>query len=93
MVDAVCSAWLSSLACLSCCTRRARGRIVRTEIEGKGEVGLDHYEVRSWTGWHHHMTLCLLALLFVVLEKLRLGKKNTGRHSAASAGDLHGVVA
>src|SRR5579859_5977463 len=39
MDDVVCSAWLSSLACLSCCTRRARGRIVRTEITGKGAAG------------------------------------------------------
>jgi SRSO17 transposase len=42
---------------------------------GKGEVGLAHYEVRSWVGWHHHMTLSLLALWFLVLEKRRLGKK------------------
>jgi SRSO17 transposase len=42
---------------------------------GKGEVGLADYEVRSWVGWHHHMTLSLLALWFVVLEKRRLGKK------------------
>jgi SRSO17 transposase len=27
----------------------------------KGEVGLDRYEVRSWTGWHRHVTLALLA--------------------------------
>jgi SRSO17 transposase len=42
---------------------------------GKGEVGLAHYEVRSWVGWHHHMTLSLLALWFLVLEKRRLKKK------------------
>jgi SRSO17 transposase len=42
---------------------------------GKGEVGLAHYEVRSWVGWHHHMTLSLLALWFLILEKGRLGKK------------------
>jgi SRSO17 transposase len=42
---------------------------------GKGEVGLGHYEVRSWVGWHHHMTLSLLALWFLTLEKGRLGKK------------------
>jgi SRSO17 transposase len=60
---------------------------------GKGEVGLGHYEVRSWTGWHHHRTLCLLALLFVVLEQVRLGKKNTSGHGGAGAGDLFGVVA
>ena len=41
----------------------------------KGEVGLAHYEVRSWTGWHHHMTLSLVALWFLILEKQRLGKK------------------
>lgn len=44
--------------------------------EAKGEVGLGHYEVRSWTGWRHHMTLCVLALLFVVTEQVRMGKKS-----------------
>jgi SRSO17 transposase len=42
---------------------------------GKGEVGLGHYEVRSWVGWHHHMTLSFLALWFLILEKSRLEKK------------------
>ena len=70
-----------------------RHRVEETLQEGKGEVGLGHYEVRSWTGWHHHMTLCFLALLFLVLEKLQLGKKNTGRHDMPSAGDLHGTAA
>jgi len=69
-----------------------RHRIEETLQEGKGEVGLGHYEVRSWTGWHHHITLCFLALLFLVLEKLRLGKKNTGRHGLPGAGDLHGTA-
>jgi SRSO17 transposase len=34
----------------------------------KGEVGLDHYEVRSWTGWYRHITLAMgaLALLMVL---------------------------
>ena len=34
--------------------------------ESKGEVGMDHYEVRSWDGWHHHMVLVLLAHHFLV---------------------------
>ena len=38
--------------------------------EGKGEVGFDHYETRSWLGWHHHMTLTILAHFFLV--RLRL---------------------
>ena len=37
---------------------------------GKGEVGFDHYETRSWLGWHHHMALVALAHFFLV--RLRL---------------------
>ena len=43
--------------------------------EGKQLLGLGDYEGRSWTGWHHHMTLCLLAHFFLVRQKLRLKKK------------------
>jgi hypothetical protein len=34
--------------------------------ESKGEVGLDHYENRSWLPWHHHMLLAALAHFFLV---------------------------
>src|SRR5689334_16778301 len=34
--------------------------------EGKGEVGMDQYELRGWLGWHHHMTLVMLAHHFLV---------------------------
>ena len=61
--------------------------------EGKQEVGLSHYEVRSWTGWHHHMTLSLLALWFLQLERLRLGKKKSGSDGVAGAEFVHGVAA
>ena len=71
----------------------SRHRIEELLEQGKGEVGLGHYEVRSWTGWHHHMTLSLVALWFLQVEKLRLGKKNTGGDRGAGAVDLHGVVA
>ena len=60
---------------------------------GKGEVGLGHYEVRSWVGWHHQMTLSLVALWFLQTERLRLGKKNTGGDGGPGACDLHGTVA
>jgi SRSO17 transposase len=56
--------------------------------DGKGEVGLGQYELRSWVGWHHHMTLAILALWYLELEKHRVGKKNTGDHAAANSGDL-----
>jgi SRSO17 transposase len=71
----------------------ARHRIEELLELGNGEVGLDHYEVRSWVGWHHHMTLSLLALWFLQLERLRLGGKNPSRDGATSTGDLYGVVA
>lgn len=31
----------------------------------KGQVGLDHYQVRHWTSWHRHITLAMLALAFL----------------------------
>jgi SRSO17 transposase len=33
--------------------------------QAKGEVGLDHYEVRSWVGWHRHITLAMFALVYL----------------------------
>ena len=38
----------------------------------KGQVGLADYETRSWDGWHHHVTMSLLALWFLVKEQRRL---------------------
>jgi len=52
--------------------------IEETFEEAKGEVGLDHFEVRAWHGWHHHMTLCQLAHWFLVREQRLLGKKVPG---------------
>jgi SRSO17 transposase len=45
---------------------------VETSIEeGKGEVGMDDYQTRSWCGWHHHMTMTLLAHFFLVRLRLK----------------------
>jgi len=41
----------------------------------KDELGLDHYEGRSWQGWHHHVTMTMLAFGFLALEALHR-KKN-----------------
>ena len=70
-----------------------RHRIEEVLQEGKGAVGLAQYEVRSWVGWHHHMTLALVALWFVTLERRRLGKKNTGHDATPSAGDFQPAAA
>ena len=53
---------------------------------GKGEVGMDEYQVRTWQGWHHHMALSLMAVWFLIGETHR-GQQSTpaltlpqGRH-------------
>jgi SRSO17 transposase len=58
----------------------ARVRFTRHKVEevfeaAKQETGLAHYEVRGWVGWHHHMTLSLLALWFLCCERRRVGGK------------------
>jgi SRSO17 transposase len=72
--------------------QRQRHRIEEVFGVGKGEVGLDHYEVRSWVGWHHQMTLCLVALWFLCLERRRVGGENPGDHGVADQADLHAVA-
>jgi hypothetical protein len=41
--------------------QRRRHRIEEMFATGNGEAGLDHYEVQSWVGWHHHITLSRLS--------------------------------
>ncbi|MFL5706212.1 MAG: hypothetical protein ACJ8AG_25835, partial [Ktedonobacteraceae bacterium] len=43
----------------------ARWTVEQCFEEGKGEVGLDEYEVRSWHGWYRHLTLSMLAMAFL----------------------------
>lgn len=62
--------------------------------EGKSEVGLDHYELRSWPGWHHHMTLVILAHHFLVRMQQRLNQRGgaTGAASPPGAARLSGSI-
>jgi SRSO17 transposase len=69
--------------------RSKRHRVERVFQEAKGEVGLAHDEVRSDVGWHHHVTLSLLALWFLILERQRIGGENAGHDSLPGACDLH----
>lgn len=48
---------------------RLRWRVERDYQEMKGEVGLDHFEGRSWRGFHHHTTLCMVAHGFLALRR------------------------
>ena len=45
--------------------------------DGKKHLGMDHYELRSWKGWHRHMTYVFLAQLFLLKIRLEGLKKNT----------------
>jgi SRSO17 transposase len=55
----------------------SRWKIEQDYQQPKEELGLDHYEGRSWNGWHHHVTLVMLAHGFLTLETLR-NKKTSG---------------
>ena len=52
--------------------------------EGKGEVGMDHYETRTWLGWHHHLAQTFAAYLFLVYLRLQF-KKKSGAHNRPGA--------
>lgn len=66
--------WLSGL----------RWAIEQCFEETKSELGMDHYEVRKFTGWHHHMLTCMLAHFFLWHLKIRLGKKSTVYYATAA---------
>jgi SRSO17 transposase len=51
--------------------------------EAKGEVGMDHYETRTWVGWHHHMAQTFLAHHFLMQVRAQL-KKVTGFDDGSS---------
>ena len=67
--------WISNLPATTTQTRLARLARLRWKIELdykqlKGELGLDHYEGRSWLGWYHHTALVTTAYGFLTLERL-----------------------
>ncbi len=69
----------------------SRRHLIEEAFENaKGEVGLDHHEVRAWRGWHHHMTASLMALWFLVREHRKLGKKSS---TLGGNGALHDLRA
>jgi SRSO17 transposase len=67
--------WISNLPADTAPERLARLARLRWKVELdykqlKGELGLDHYEGRSWIGWHHHTALVTVAHGFLTLERL-----------------------
>lgn len=66
--------WLSGL----------RWSIEQCFEETKTELGMDHYEVRKFPGWHHYMLTCMLAHFFLWHQRIRLGKKSACAYSIAA---------
>ena len=48
---------------------KLRWRVERDYQEMKGQVGLDHFEGRTWRGFHHHVTLCAVAHGFLAIQR------------------------
>ncbi len=71
--------WLKQPPNKGRCLRLSRGRwpIEQYFQRGKDDLGLDHYEGRSWRGFHHHLVMAAVAYLFVVMDYLR-AKKTSG---------------
>jgi SRSO17 transposase len=44
--------------------------VERAFQNGKSQAGLDHYQARGWRSWHHHMALVMMAMLFMLQERL-----------------------
>jgi SRSO17 transposase len=52
--------------------------------EAKTDFGMDHYEVRKYPGWRHHMITCMLAHFFLWHTRIRLGEKSTSYYDIAA---------
>jgi SRSO17 transposase len=59
--------------------------------EGKGELGMDQYELRFWAGWHHHITLVILAHHFLVRLQRRLDPREGGSEAARRSPGRNGA--
>ena len=70
-------AWLKQPPSAARCLRLSRGRFAIEQFfqRDKTDLGLNHYEGRSWRGFHHHLVLAAVACLFVTVIYLR-AKKN-----------------
>jgi SRSO17 transposase len=53
---------------------KSRWAVEMNYRELKDHLGLDHFEGRGWAGWHHHVTMVMLAFAFVLSERLRRRK-------------------
>jgi SRSO17 transposase len=62
---------------------KLRWRIEQDYAQLKGELGLAHFEGRTWPGLHHHVALCTLAYDFLVLQRMAAAPFSPSAHAAA----------
>ena len=65
-----------------------RFKVEQSFQEAKQELGMDDYQVRSWRSWHHHVTMSMLAMCFLVEEKLKFG----ATHGGATLRDIRELI-
>jgi len=63
--------------------------IERAIEDGKSECGMADYQMRSWLGWHHHMALVMMAMLFMLTERIR----NRKEYPLLSCADIECLLA
>jgi SRSO17 transposase len=69
--------------------QRQRFWIERSFEDGKSDSGLADYQVRGWRAWHHHMALVMMAMLFMLEEKL----SHAESHPLLSCSDIEVLLA
>jgi SRSO17 transposase len=63
--------------------------VERSFQDAKGSAGLDHYQIRGWRAWHHHMAMVMMSMLFML--ETRLEQKES--HSLLSCPDVATLLA
>ena len=69
--------------------QRQRYWVERTFEDAKSECGMADYQVRKWSAWHHHMALVMMAMLFMLSE--RINHKDT--YPLLSCADIEALLA
>jgi SRSO17 transposase len=57
--------------------------------DAKGSAGMDHYQVRSWQAWHHHMALVMMSMLFMLETRI----EQKGKYPLLSCPDISKLLA
>jgi len=63
--------------------------VERSFQDGKSQAGLDHYQARGWKAWHHHMALVMMAMLFMLKERIAHHEE----HPLLSCADIETLLA